>query len=140
MKKKVTLENVEASLARWRTRMKRAVTMIDKLERQRKRLDKAARIEAVRRDELAIVPAPVARPPVAPKPGPVLPAPEIDTAIPGFLRRDKDPVAEEIREQQAETKRRKAQGRIAKLKAKQSGETRKMPLTGRAALDAIRNG
>jgi hypothetical protein len=51
-----------------------------------------------------------------------------------------DPVAEQIAAEQAETKKKKAQGRIAKMKAKKSGETRKMPLTGKAALEAIRNG
>jgi hypothetical protein len=65
----------------------------------------------------------------------------LDTAIPDFLKAGQgDPVAEQIRAEQAEIKRRKSAGRIAKMKAKQSGETRKMPLTGRAALDAIRNG
>ena len=64
-----------------------------------------------------------------------------DNGIPDFLRRPKlDPVAEQIKAEQAETKKKKAAGRIAKMKAKKSGETKKMPLTGRAALDAIRNG
>ena len=34
----------------------------------------------------------------------------------------------------------KARARIATLKAKQRGDRRKMPLSGRAALAAIRNG
>ena len=65
-------------------------------------------------------------------------APEIDTSIPAFLRRKPDPVAEQIAAEQKDLKRRKAQGRIATMKAKKSGETRKMPLTGKAALAAIR--
>jgi hypothetical protein len=46
-------------------------------------------------------------------------------------------VAAEIRRQQAEHKKAKAAGRIAKLKAKQSGEMAKMPLSGKDALKAI---
>jgi hypothetical protein len=49
-------------------------------------------------------------------------------------------IADQIREEQATTKKAKAQGRIAKMKAKKSGDTRKMPLSGKAALDLIRNG
>jgi hypothetical protein len=65
--------------------------------------------------------------------------PKDDLGIPDFLRRSKpDPVAEQIKQEQAETKKIKAAGRIAKMKAKKSGETKKMPLTGKAAIAAIR--
>jgi hypothetical protein len=132
---KKTLEQIEASLSRWKTRLRRAMTAIDKLEAQKKRLAK----RQASLPDLAIAP-PLAVA-VKPKPAPAPPVKgEIDTSIPAFLQRRKlDPVAEEIAAEQAETKRKKAQGRIAKLKAKQSGETRRMPLTGKAALDAIRN-
>ena len=46
----------------------------------------------------------------------------------------------EIEAENAARKTAKARGRIAKLKAKQAGETRKMPLSGRDALKAIREG
>jgi hypothetical protein len=133
--KKPTLETVDASIARWQTRLRRAVRAIEKLERQKKRLVKAQASPPARpRPVPAKVPAPEI---VAPAPAV---APAIDTSIPSFLKRTPDPVAEQIKTEQAETKRRKAAGRIAKMKAKQSGELSRMPLTGRAALDAIRNG
>jgi len=143
-KKTMTLEHIDFSISRWKTRLKRAMTAIDKLEKQRKRLIKGATVRAsvpayptvdsetalgtVPPPDLAIAP-PLAKAVVK----------EIDTSIPSFLRRSPDPVAEAIKVEQAETKRLKASGRIAKLKAKQSGETRKMPLSGRAALAAIRS-
>jgi len=37
-------------------------------------------------------------------------------------------------------RRAKARGRIAKLLAKKRGETKRMPLSGKAALEAIRSG
>jgi hypothetical protein len=60
--------------------------------------------------------------------------------IPAFLRRDqKDAAARaEIEATNAERKKRKTIARIAKMKAKDAGELRKMPLTGKAALAAIR--
>lgn len=60
--------------------------------------------------------------------------------IPDFLRRQSSPEAEQIKAEQTATKKAKAAGRIAKMKAKKSGETRKMPVSGKAALDLIRNG
>lgn len=64
--------------------------------------------------------------------------------IPGFLQRkregdDKDAAArEEIQKLEAERKLAKSRGRIAKLKANKAGERAKMPLTGRAALEALK--
>lgn len=140
MAKKLTLEQVSAALARWQTRMRRAVRAIEKLERQRKRLEKAA--TNPKPMKIAAPVAPVQAPAPVPPPAPVqVVVPEIDTSIPGFLQRKKlDPVAQEIADRQADTKRRKASGRIAKMKAKKSGELSKMPLTGKAALAAIRAG
>ena len=153
-KKPKTIESLDASLARWKTRLKRAVTMIDKLEKQRKRMAKAAtKPKTLPAGVHAKIVDTTVMQMAAPDPTPVkgdlgnlstvdkLKAAEIDTGIPAFLRRkEPDPVTEQIKAEQAETKKKKAQGRIAKMKAKQSGETKKMPLTGRAALDAIRNG
>ena len=142
--KKPTIETIDASLARWKTRLKRAMTAIGKLEKQRKRLVKAASsppkptpVPAAKPEPLAVK---ILREMAAPDPTPVKAA-EIDTEIPAFLRRQPklDPVAAGIKAEQDETKRRKAVGRIAKLKAKKSGATRKLPLSGRAALEAIRN-
>jgi hypothetical protein len=63
--------------------------------------------------------------------------PTDDLAIPTYLQRKLDPVAAEIKTEQDETKRLKARGRIEKMKAKKSGAMTAMPLTGKAALDAI---
>jgi hypothetical protein len=51
-----------------------------------------------------------------------------------------DAARAEIAAQQAGRKTAKARGRIAKLKADQSGERRKMPLSGKDALDLINAG
>ena len=45
-----------------------------------------------------------------------------------------------IQQEQADRKKAKAQVRIEKLKAKQRGDTKRMPLTGKAALAATRQG
>jgi hypothetical protein len=159
-KKSMTLEHIDYSISRWKTRLKRAMTAIDKLEKQKKRLVKAsAKPARGSSDEMPVekpkpVSAPVPETPVARveridhdrdrgvvhRPPHPSEKQSFADEIPGFLRRQAapSPVAEAIREEQAETKRLKAQGRIAKMKAKQSGETRKMPLTGKAALAAIR--
>jgi hypothetical protein len=89
----------------------------------------------------------------------VAPAPKQpeDLSIPDFLRRGQAAqkaandaadaadqrlndllIANEIREEQANRKTAKARGRIATMKAKQAGDTKKMPLTGKAALAALR--
>lgn len=136
---KKTIEQVDTAIARWQSRLRRAVNAIERLQKQRKRM--------VKPRPLAQVLGPVenvgSMPPV-PKgllPLDKLDPPPADTGIPVFLQRKKlDPAAEQIMQQQQETKRRKASGRIAKMKAKRSGETKKMPLTGKAALQAIRHG
>lgn len=144
MAKKPTLESIDVSLARWKTRLKRAVTAIDKLEKQRKRLLAKQSIPAS--TLVAAVKGHIARATSAPTPPPAVeptapaPMPTDDLGIPSFLKRMPDPVAEQIKAEQAETKRLKARGRIEKLKAKKSGELKKMPLSGKAALDHIRNG
>lgn len=180
-KRVTTLSIIDASLARWKRRLKLAVTKIDKLEKQKKRIEKALTVAHIDKMEATVqvehIPAstlvaavkghigrvkitshPVANPdnvkltfePVKarPEPKPVVSssttAPALESepnlGIPDFLRRSPDPVAEKIREEQAETKRKKARGRIDKLKAKKAGELKKMPLSGKAALDLIRNG
>jgi hypothetical protein len=148
------LEAIDAKRKRWVARLTRAVNAINKLDKQRKRI--------VKKGQVAVAPRPRGHVRISdpvgtfgpairesiqdqnvlasiapPKPEPVAD----DLGIPTFLQRKKlDPVAAEIKAEQEETKRKKAQGRIAKLKAKKSGATKAMPLTGKAALDAIRNG
>ena len=72
-------------------------------------------------------------------------------AIPDFLKRmgsigEKTPgdlrdaeARAEIEREQAGRKARKAKARIEKMKAKQAGDLKKMPLTGKAALAALRD-
>ncbi|MBT1509372.1 hypothetical protein KIP88_02560 [Bradyrhizobium sp. SRL28] len=149
-KKPKSIEHLDASIGRWKTRLKRAMTAIDKLEKQKKRLVKAAanppqpkpvKPEPADQNMVKVTSVPTGNPDRVKLIMEPVKAAEIDTSIPAFLQRKKlDPVAAEIKAEQDEIKRKKTQGRIAKMKAKKSGETKKMPLTGRAALEAIRNG
>jgi hypothetical protein len=144
-KKKITVEQIDAHMARWQSKLKRAVNTIERLQRMRKRLlKKAVAAPAPRLTKAEALAEPVLREIAGmPKPRPeavLAPPVEIDTGIPDFLRRSTDNAAiEQITQELAETKRKKAAGRIAKMKAKQSGAMRKMPLTGKAALAAIRS-
>jgi len=111
------------------------------LERQRKRLEAAA----IKPPKPVTFAEPVMREiieqPKAEAPKVETPKPDDNLAIPTFLQRKKlDPVAAEIASQQEATKRVKARGRIDKMKAKRRGDLKRMPLSGKAALDAIRNG
>ena len=144
MAKRPTIETIDASLARWKTRLKRAITMIGKLEKQKKRLAKAVATKPApaKPEPLAVT---IMREMVEPAPTPVKEPAEIDTSIPAFLQRPKISEADakaaaEIVAGQKETKRLKAVGRAARKAAEKRGETRKMPLSGKAALEAIRNG
>lgn len=149
---KHTLETTDAAIKRWETKLTRAMRQLSKLKLQRRRLEKAAaRPPKVVTALQASVPA---HPTVdsettlgagAPPPA-VQPTPAIDD-IPEFLRRGvaaskavDEVIAEQIKSEQAETKKVKARNRIEKMKAKQRGDTKKMPLTGKAALEFINNG
>jgi hypothetical protein len=129
----------------------------------KRRLKMLALIRAVTRSskrlrklhELAPVnagPVQVAAPPKADRGATVPPPPSSATTtttddgldIPAPFRRvpnaADDAARAEIAAQQAERKTAKARGRVAKLKANQSGERRKMPLSGKDALDLINAG
>jgi len=146
---KKTIEQIETSLTRWKTRLRRAMTMIDKLEKQQRRLvrkrdtyEQPPLAPRPRLTEAEQVAEPVLRKVAGmPSTGAVLVAAPAADDIPAFLRRQSSPspVAEQIKAEIEEKKRLKARGRIATMKAKKAGETRKMPLTGRAALAAIRS-
>lgn len=150
-RKTETIEHLDASIARWKTRLKRAMTMIDKLEKKRKRLAaKPAVARQLAKQEKVVVFEPE---PIRPEPMHIeqhvveIKQEPIDTSIPAFLRRGiaaqkavDEVIADQIREEQATTKKAKAQGRIAKMKAKKAGDLKKMPLSGKAALDHIDNG
>lgn len=150
------LQRVETSLVRWHRRLSRAANAIKKLDAQRRRLlvKKAEPVKALPAPKPAAIERPRGHALLSdPKTlGPAIresiqdqkllspPATAGSEDIPAFLRRSSpvDAVAQAMLDEQADLKKRKARGRIAKLKATQSGETRKMPLTGKAALAAIR--
>ena len=143
-----SLEHVRAARQRWQTRLTRAVNAIRKLDATERLLLKKAAEPAVERRA---------------SPAPASSAVETDHLnerqferfveaqpaaaaddIPTFLRRkplsDADKAAAEaIKAAAAERAKKKKAGQAATRKAKLSGETRRMPLTGKAALDAIKN-
>jgi hypothetical protein len=132
------LEHNAAAIKRWRSRLKRAMSMLDKLEKQRKRLE-AKVIPSVYTkivDKVVVNKEPVPALLLAAE----LASTDADLGIPSFLRRTPDPAVEAIKTEQAETKKKKAKGRIEKMKAKKRGDLKKMPLSGKAAMDLIDNG
>jgi hypothetical protein len=160
---KITLEQNTAALKRWRTRLKRAMSMLDKLERQRKRLEATAVVTTSTRPQPLAKPAPLPEQVQPKRPrghadlrdlnntfGPAIreaavdaglikPTPDLD--LPPFLDRSKiEPATVELAQEIAETKKLKTKGRIEKMKAKKRGDLKKMPLGGQAALDFIKNG
>jgi type IV secretory pathway VirB10-like protein len=113
-----------------------------KLKGLRRQVERLARAIAAEKAKPVEQPKPKPKlPDVKPLP---LPQATEEPTIPDFLRRTAEAkakdaeAAEAIRQEQAERKTAKARGRIAKLKAAQAGDTKRMPLTGKAALAAIR--
>jgi hypothetical protein len=115
-KRRMSLSEIEAAINRWEARLFRAAAALMKLRRKRPALMKR---------------------PLDIKP----PLPKDDLSVPTFLQRTKNPADEaakaEIIAAQAEHKKRKAVSSTAKRKAAAKGETRKMPLSGKAALAYI---
>ena len=165
-----TLAEIDASIKRWNTRFTRAMTALAKLNAQRKRAVKAAQRPQITMIAIAAPMPPVrvevpadsvagyhpdqsnaerivrgALPKTAEEQAKAVLG---DLDIPDFLRRETArkeskacadhgaAIAAEI----AARKKAKSHGRIAKMKAKKAGDTKKMPLSGKAALDHIRNG
>jgi len=127
----MTLEQIERSLDRLRSRLYRTVNAINKLEKAHRRVKRRVELEAL-------------QPKPAPEPVAVVTARPIedDLSIPAqFIRprlNQADEAAKaEILAQQEATKKAKTTARIAKLKADKAGDTKRMPLTGKAALAAI---
>lgn len=110
------LKACEASLKRWHTRLGRASRMVTKLEKQRRRLQ--SQIGPVGLTDLALAPP---KPEPKPVPVPVPLAADIDTTIPAAFRRSVD---------------------VDKLKAerlkREAADKKKMPLTGKAAIDYVK--
>ena len=149
-----TFESIDADMAKQRTRLKRAIGAIYRLERERKNLARAARprghIDLA--DPIGTI-GPAIRESIAdqkvtgaPPVTMIAVAAPADEGIPDFLDRRKAADAKDaeakakIEADNAERKKAKALGRIATMKAKKSGDTKRMPLSGRAALDMIKNG
>jgi hypothetical protein len=148
------LEHTRAALKRWRSKLKRAMTEIGKLEKRERRLERQLerpRGSADLRDLPATLPLAIRE--SAEDAGLIEPAhhdafvPRGDLAatadigdMPDFLKRgvaaDKA-AADQIRAEQEALKKAKGKGRIEKMKAKARGDLKKMPLTGKAALAAI---
>ena len=116
-----------ANLVRYEAKLKT-------LRRQLQRLDRAITIETK---------APAPKPPAIKGVQPSPPETVDEPAIPLFLQRkagdDKDEAARaEIEATQASHRAAKARGRSETRKAKARGDLTRMPLTGRAAIEAIR--
>lgn len=126
------LERVELALTRWHSRLYRTANTIRKLDAARKRL-----VERIAERQ-----AP--RPAAAPEPGlndsldEILAPVADELGIPGFLDRRPNAADEaakaEILAQRKDAKKQKAVVR----RAKQNDRFAKMPLSGKAALEAIR--
>ena len=137
-------QKLENDLNRWLAKKEAAITMLCKAMEQLKTLQRSQ----ARMQRTAQLPAPppqvrVGEEAIAPPPSP---PPVEDDDLPEFLRRGQAAQAAVIAEQAA-IKHDKANKRITKMKAKESvkqaeltGARRKMPLSGKEALAAIRKG
>jgi hypothetical protein len=110
------LADVETNLRRWHRRLTAAVNKITRLERQRRRLSVAPPPPPSARAKPITATVPTKLEPVTP-----IKADELE--IPAFCNRADPVIAERM---------------TAARKAAEADERRKMPLTGRAALAAIR--
>ncbi len=119
-KRRMSLSEIEAAINRWEARLFRAATALMKLRQQRKRYPRSADASVKVKSPLIALP---------------------DLSVPTFLQRAKNPADEvakaEILAAMAERKKRKAVSSTTKRKAAAKGETRKMPLSGKAALAYI---
>jgi hypothetical protein len=128
-----------AKIARLTRERNKAIKTLVRAENALPRLERAAR-----RMEFPTVRAKAAAAPPAPPSAPI--ASDEVPDLPSFLDRrltgdERDELARrEILAEQEGRKRNKARSRIEKLKAKKDGSARRMPLTGKAALEAIANG
>jgi hypothetical protein len=158
------LVKLDRLIERLRRRLKRTINALDKAERKRKRLIRPAPMpkptpEEARLDQLAAEYEPAENVGTS-DPQASLPVANVGTAgaqaaedltIPTFLIRDRAAeeaagrerdriAAEAIRQEQEERKKTRAQIRREENSAKQSGVTKRLPLQGKAALDAIARG
>src|SRR3974390_2879151 len=151
MRRHKNADDIRASLKRWRSRMVRAANVVNKLELALRRIEKREAEEPKPKalpppikETAALLPpspSPVAEiPPQPHRPPPISEATKKEwqalnsamrAAFFGGKTKD-DQAANELRNQIVERKKAKARGRVAKLKAKQAGELKRMPLSGKA--------
>jgi hypothetical protein len=124
----MTLEQIERSLEKLRSRLYRTVNKIHMLEKAERRIRRRMELEATPKSE------PVVTPPATLD---IKEQPWIKSASRGNLTEADKAAIAGIEAAQAERKAAKTTARIAKLKASKAGDTKRMPLTGKAALAAI---
>jgi len=142
-KRSTKLQKNEEAMERWLTKLITAANKVNDLRQERKRLLKPPKPSKPPAPKPEVSPSPP--PPPSPSVTPVDTTAKDDGDIPTFLRRpladtiDVDAIAKAMIKDHVEERRKlKARGRIAAKKAKQSGETKRMPLSGKAALARIR--
>lgn len=121
------LEAIRVKIKRWQSRATRANNMLAKLYRQESRA-------------LRAVQSPAPGPNYIVRPTPPPPAPEPELSIPDFLKQnpaDKK-AADAIKAEIDAKKKIKTKARLEKMKLRRAGELKRMPLTGKAALEFIR--
>lgn len=144
-------EHVCWKLDNWHKRLKRAVNAIDKLKRQKARMEKkmAKPVSAVQPSSQPTLSERVDHIVSAIIQGQTFEQASDDCDIPGFLKRtksDAEAKAEILAEQEAAAKDRariSAEKRKIKAEVKQAeltGKRRKMPIEGKAALAVLRSG
>ena len=127
-------------LQRWHTKVKKAIDVLAKSKTAIPRLEK--QLERYDRQVAMNSPLEKAEPVEVEQPAPqVISGVQMmdDLKVPAFLDRNKteEETKAEIAAEQAATKSAKARGRVAKMLAKKSGETKRMPLSGKDALKFI---
>jgi len=113
----------------------RVETSLPKFERELARRERGVPERAVADDLVASMREPVVQP-LSPAVLAEAKATADEPDIPDFLVRQAAPPPALV--DPAERKREKSRVRIEKLKAKQRGDTKRMPLQGKAAIEAIR--
>lgn len=127
-------ESCVANLCRYEERLKLARRKLERIKRAAVRalVRETEKITAAKPKVSDVTDIPVSELPISDDPG-----------IPDFLRRSKEAEKKDaetratILQEQADRKKAKARGRIEKMKAKQRGDTKRMPLSGKAALAHI---
>ena len=139
-------DDIVAQMAREQKRRDKALTTLIRTEGRIKKLRRRLTL-ALLAAQRAQQPAAPAREEIAPTPPAPPPTPEpvkvIDDAIPTFLRRAPATAADvaakaEIEAEQLARRKTKSRVRVERMKAKQAGDLRKMPVSGREALALIR--